>query len=129
MSESVEYLELDDLLVAAQRFLGHQPEVRDYGLLESALARPKATVFGEDAYPAIHGKAAALLDSLVNIHALVDGNKRFGWVCVRLFYGLHGYRVCASEDEKVGLVMDVAAGELNDVSKIAHRLSTFFSPA
>jgi death-on-curing protein len=129
MSESVEYLELDDLLVAAQGFPGHRPEVRDYGLLESALARPKATVFGEDAYTGIHEKAAALLDSLVNNHALVDGNKRLGWVAVRLFYGFDGYRVCASEDEKVGLVVDVAAGELNDVSKIAHKLSTFFSRA
>jgi death-on-curing protein len=129
MSESVEYLELDDLLVAAQGFVGHPPEVRDYGLLESALARPKATVFGEDAYPGIHEKAAALLDSLVNNHALVDGNKRLAWVAVRLFYGFNGYRVCASEDEKVGLVVDVAAGELNDVSKIAHKLSAFFSPA
>ncbi|HVQ49027.1 MAG TPA: type II toxin-antitoxin system death-on-curing family toxin, partial [Mycobacterium sp.] len=63
---SVDYLELDDLLVAASAFLGHRPEVRDYGLLESALARPQASVFGEDAYPTLHEKAAALLDSLVN---------------------------------------------------------------
>ncbi len=129
MSEWVEYLELDDLLVAAQGFLGHHPEVRDYGLLESALARPRATVFGEDAYPGIHEKATALLDSLVNNHGLVDGNKRLGWVAVRLFYGFNGYHVCVSEDEKVGLVVNVAAGEVNDVGKIAHGLSTFFSPA
>jgi death on curing protein len=129
MTESVVHLELDDLLVAAQAFLGQRPEVRDYGLLESALARPKATVFGEDAYPAIHEKAAALLDSLVNNHALIDGNKRLGWVAIRLFYGFNGYAVSASEDDKVGLVLDVAAGELNDVSKIDHRLSTLFLPS
>jgi death-on-curing protein len=126
MTEPVQYLELDDLLVAAEAFLGRTPKVRDYGLLQSALARPKATVFGEDAYPAIHEKAAALLDSLVNNHALVDGNKRLGWVAVRLFYGFNGYSVSASEDEKVRLVLDVAAGELTELSKSAHQLATFF---
>jgi death on curing protein len=123
MTEPVEYLELDDLLVAAEAFLGRPPEVRDYGLLESALARPQATVFGEDAYPTIHEKAAALLDSLVNNHALVDGNKRLGWVALRLFYGFNGYSVSASEDQKVTLVLDVATGELHEVTKIAYRLS------
>jgi len=77
---NIEYLELDDLLAAASAYLGHPPQVRDYGLLESALARPRASVFGQDAYPTIHEKAAALLDSLVNNHALIDGNKRHGWV-------------------------------------------------
>jgi death-on-curing protein len=126
MIEPLQYLDLEDLLIAAQAFLGHRPEVRDYGLLEAALARPKATVFGEDAYPAIHEKAAALLDSVVNNHALVDGNKRLGWVAVRLFYAFNGYTVSASEDEKVRLVLDVAEGKLNEVGKIAHQLSTLF---
>ncbi|HEX7322213.1 MAG TPA: type II toxin-antitoxin system death-on-curing family toxin [Mycobacterium sp.] len=120
----VQYLELDDLLVAAESFLGRPAEVRDYGLLESALARPQATVFGEDAYRTIHEKAAALLDSVVNNHALVDGNKRLGWVALRLFYGFNGYTVSGSEDQKVTLVLDVATGELAEVTKIAHRLST-----
>jgi death-on-curing protein len=69
-------------------FLGRQPEVRDFGSLESALARPKAMVFGADAYAGFHEKAAALLDSLVNNHALVGGHNRLGWVAIRLFYGL-----------------------------------------
>jgi death on curing protein len=127
MTEPVQYLDLDDLLIAAEAFLGNRPNVGDYGLLESALARPKATVFGEDAYPEFHEKAAALLDSLVNNHALVDGNKRLGWVAVRLFYGLNGYTISASEDEKVRLVLDVAEGKLNEVGKIAHQLSTPFA--
>ncbi len=126
---SIDYLELDDLLVAAIAFLGHAPEVRDYGLLESALARPRATVFGEDAYPTLHEKAAALLDSLVNNHALVDGNKRLGWVATRLFYGLNGYAVVGSEDDKFGLVIAVATGELDTVSKIAHLSSELAVPA
>lgn len=126
MIEPLQYLDLEDLLFAAEAFLGHRPEVRDYGLLEAALARPKATVFGEDAYPVIHEKAAALLDSLVNNHALVDGNKRLGWVAVRLFYAFNGYTVSATEDEKVRLVLDVAEGKLTEVDKIAHQLSTLF---
>lgn len=119
---SSEYLDLDDLLAAAAAYLGHPPQVRDYGLLESALARPRTSVFGEDAYPAIHEKAAALLESLVKYHALVDGNKRLGWVAMRLFYGYNGYTISASEDDKFDLVIAVATGELDAVAKIAHRL-------
>lgn len=126
MTEPVQYLELEDLIVAAHSYLGEPPKVRDYGLLESALARSSATVFGQDAYPMTHEKAAALLDSLVNNHALVDGNKRLGWVAVRLFYGFNGYTIATGEDEKFDLVMDVAAGELDEVSKIARRLTALF---
>jgi death on curing protein len=126
---SFDYLELDDLLVAASAFLGRWPEVRDYGLLESALARPPANVFGEDAYPTLHEKAAALLDSVVNNRALVDGNKRLGWVATRLFYGLNGYTVVGSEDDRFGLVIAVATGELDTVSKIAQLLSELAVPA
>lgn len=124
---SVEYLELEDLLVAAAGYLGRSSEIRDFGLLESALARPRATVFGEDAYPGIHEKAAALLDSLVNNHALVNGNKRLGWVAVRLFYGLNGFSVHATEDQKVELVLEIAAGELTGVTEIAKRLGAIFT--
>ena len=71
--------------------VGRYPEVRNWGLLESALARPRASVFGEEAYPGLTGKAAALLHSLATNHALVDGNKRLGLVAVLLFYGMNGY--------------------------------------
>ena len=71
----------------------------------------------------IHEKAAALLDSLVNNRALIDGNKRLGWVATRLFYGFNGYAISASDDEKFDLVIAVATGELSTVTKIAHRLS------
>lgn len=106
----MDYLNIDDLLVAAAAFLGHEPVVRDYGLLESALARPRATVFGEDAYPDIHQKAAALLISLVGNHALVDGNKRLGWLGLNMFYGLNGYGIRADLDAAYDLIMAIAAG-------------------
>ncbi len=126
MSQVV-HLDLDDVLAAAEAFLGRRPEVRDYGLLGSALARPQSTVFGADAYPDIHGKAAALLSSLVNNHALVDGNKRLGLVSVRLFYGLNGYLFRATDDEKYDLVMIVAEGRSEDVAGLAQRLAQFAS--
>ena len=86
----IDYLTLDDVLAAAEAHLGDPAEVGDYGLLESAVARPQATVFGEDAYPTIHEKAAALLQSLAANHPLLDGNERTAFVATALFYGLNG---------------------------------------
>jgi death-on-curing protein len=120
---STEYLLLEDALAAAHAALGHPPEVRDYGLLESALGRPRATVFGEDAYVGLDAKAAALLASLVANHTLVDGNKRLGWVCVRLFYVFNGRDLKALEDDAFDLVMSIARGEQLDVQQIARQLA------
>lgn len=123
MSEATEYLDLDDLVAAAEVAVGGRPEVRDWGLLGSALARPKASVFGEDAYPGLNAKAAALLHSLVTNHALVDGNKRLGLVAVLLFYGMNGCDLTATEDERVELIVAIADGRLSHVEKIAEHLT------
>jgi len=128
VSEEVEYLDLDDLMAAADVAVGRRPEVRDWGLLESALARPKATIFGEDAYAGLDGKAAALLHSLVTNHALVDGNKRLGLVAVLLFYGMNGCDLTATEDERVELILAIADGRLSEVEKIADHLAPWVSP-
>jgi death-on-curing protein len=117
-----EHLDLDDLLAAAEAALGRPPEVRDIGILEAAVARTRATVYGEDAYPELHTKAAALLHSIVTGHALVDGNKRLGWVSVRLFYRLNDRDVRAPVDDAFDLVASIADGSLRDVSEIADRL-------
>ena len=120
----IDYLTLDDVLAAAEAHLGDPADVGDYGLLESAVARPQATVFGEDAYPTIHEKAAALLQSLAANHPLLDGNERTAFVATALFYGLNGHHVPGSaEDELFDLVIAVATGGLDTVSKIAKRLS------
>jgi death-on-curing protein len=99
-------------------------EVRDYGLLESALARPQATVFGKDAYPSLHGKAAALLQSLVSNHGLVDGNKRLGWLATATFLWINGHDVIATDDEIFALVVGIAArnAPLDDIDTIAQNL-------
>lgn len=117
------YLDLDDVLHVAARTLA-DVQVRDAGLLASALARPRATAFGEDAYPTIHGKAAALLHSLARTQALVDGNKRLALAATIAFYGLNGFRLTLSNDEAYDLVIAVAGGELDDVETIAGLLQS-----
>ena len=117
------FLELDELLHVAERTLGHAPHVRDHGLLESALARPRARAFGEDAYPDIHHKAAALLHSLARNHALVDDNKRLALAAVLAFNGMNGRRVTLADDAAYNLVISVAGGQVGDVTQIASVLA------
>ena len=118
------FLDLDSLLHIATRVLGGEPDVRDYGLLEAAVARPQASAFGEDAYPTIHEKAAALLHSLARNHALIDGNKRLSLAATIAFLGMNGVRLTLTNDEAYDLVISVATGELDDVSRIADFLAS-----
>jgi death on curing protein len=108
---SVAYLSLEDLLVLADD-LGCLA-IRDIGLLDSAAHRPAATAFGSDAYPSIHEKAAALLESIVRNHPLVDGNKRLGWLATHVFYGLNDYDLVAPDDDAYDLIIAVAAGKID----------------
>jgi death on curing protein len=122
VSEPVEFLDLDDLLELAKRLLGDPPPVRDIGLLGSAVARPQTSVFGADAYPDLITKAAALLQSIVKNHALIDGNKRLGWLATAVFLSINGVdATAASNDDVYDLVIEVAAGSL-PVEEIARRL-------
>lgn len=126
MSEPTEFLDLDDALDLARRLLGEPVPLRDVGLLGSAIARPRTTVLGEDAYPTLWLKAAALLQSVVNNHALVDGNKRLGWLCTAVFLKINGASVAtAPNDDVVDLVIDVASGvvELVDIAAVLERLA------
>ena len=115
MNESVEYLSAEDLVELARRLLGDPPPIRDVGLLGAAAARPQASAFGEDAYPDIWTKAAALLHSVVNNHPLVDGNKRLGWLATAVFLELNDASVStATNDAAYNLVTTVAATDLAD---------------
>ena len=127
MSEEVEYLDLEDLVAAAEVAVGGRPEIRDWGLLESAVARPQASVFGDDAYPDLNRKAAALLHSVVTNQALVDGNKRLGLVALLLFLGLNDRDLTATEDERVELILAIGEGRLSDVEAIAEGLAPWVS--
>lgn len=120
-----DFLDLDDLLTIAERVLGAAPAVRDYGLLEASAARPRASAFGEDAYPDLDLKAGALLQSLVANRALVDGNRRLGWVACRLFYALNGEGLAAETQQAVDLVMAIAEGTVWDAARIAETLRSW----
>jgi death-on-curing protein len=121
----IEYLDLDDLLVIARAGIGEDVAVRDYGLLESALARPRASVFGQDAYPDLHLKAAALLHSLARNHALIDGNKRLAWTACRTFLAINEHWISAPEDDRFNFVIRVATGGITELDDIAEQLLTW----
>ena len=118
MSE-VEYLDLEDALRLV-RALGAGP-VRDVGLLDSAMARARSSAFGEDAYPTLALKAAALLHSLARNPPLADGNKRLAWLATVVFLDLNGQAPDLTDDAAFALVMEVSPGLL-DVAEIADRL-------
>ena len=122
MNEPVEFLDLDDVIGLAIALLGDPAPIRDLGLLGSAVSRPQTTAFGDDAYPDIWTKAAALLQSIVTNHALVDGNKRLGWLCTAVFLEINGIEVSrADNDDVYDLVIDVASGHPT-VEEIAEHL-------
>ena len=124
--QEVEYLDVEDLMDLATRLLGGAFLIRDAGLLGSAAARPRTTVFGKDSYPDVWTKAAALLQSIVKGHPLVDGNKRLGWLATATFLELNGLPVsAASNDDVYERVMDLAAGD-QGIEQIATRLQGLF---
>lgn len=123
---AVYYLDLEDLLVVAAHAVGGAPQVRDYGLLESALARPRSSVFGQDAYPDLWSKAGALLESLGRNHGLVDGNKRLAWTATWTFLEVNGHPLAATFDVDAAEAFVIAAvtGEL-ELQAIAEGLPQF----
>lgn len=92
---------------------GGAPGVRDLGLLESAIARPKATFDGQDLYPDLYAKAAALMVSLVNNHPFIDGNKRVGVTAAALFLVRNGVQLRASSEKLEQVTLVVAQGRLS----------------
>lgn len=120
------FLSAEDVLAIAHVAVGGDPGVRDFGLLDSACHRPAATAFGEDAYPTLTLKAAALLHSLTANHPFIDGNKRTAWLATVVFLRDNGAIVIAPDaydGEVAELVLAIAAGELRDVHDIAQRLA------
>jgi death on curing protein len=102
--------------------------VRDVGLLGSAVHRPRARVLGQDAYPDLLTKAAALLHSLARNHPLVDGNKRLAWLATYVFCAKNGVELDPDDDAAYDLVVAVSSGSLDDVDKIAEILGSFVRP-
>lgn len=126
MTRPVEYLDLEDLIDLATDLLGDPPPIRDIGLLGSAAARPQTSAFGEDAYSDIWTKAAALLQSILKNHALVDGNKRLAWLATATFLELNGVRVTRiSNDAVYDFVIATTVGhdDVRDIAAALRRLA------
>jgi death-on-curing protein len=119
----VRFLTLRQLVRTAERTLD-VVDVRDIGLLESAVARPRTTVFGADAYPTLDLKAAALVHSIAKNHALIDGNERLALVALLAFYGLNGRRLTVTNDEAYDFIVAIVTDELDGVEAIADVLAT-----
>lgn len=125
----MKYLDIADVRAAAAAVLDAPLDVRDWGLLESALARPQATVFGEDAYPSLFDKAAALMLSLIGNHPFIDGNKRMGLTCAVLFLRKNGVAVTFEEDDAYDFVISVADGRTVEVADVARTLERWAQAA
>ena len=106
----MQYLSLEDALqqIAISGFY-----VKDAGLLDSALARPQTSVFGEDAYPTLELKAAAMTHSVIKNHPMVDGNKRTSWFLLNAFLYINGYLLEMSTEVGLEFTLSVATDQLS----------------
>lgn len=108
------FVSLGEALKAHRRVIersGGASGVRDLGALESALAQPRMTFGGEDLYPTLAEKAAALGFSIIQNHPFVDGNKRTGHALLETFLVLNGFEIDANVDDQERLVLAIASGE------------------
>lgn len=119
------HLTVEQALRIARVAVGGPVHVRDIGLLEAAVHRPRASVLGHDAYPDLLTKAGALLHSLARNHPLVDGNKRLAWLATYVLCAKNGVELDADDDLAYELVTNVAAGSIDDVDDIAAILASF----
>jgi death-on-curing protein len=106
------YLTAEQVLFVHYRLVdetGGEHGIRDLGLLESAIARPQATFDRQELYPDIFEKAAALMESLINNHPFVDGNKRTGIACAVLFLKQNGISFSAKNAELEKFTLRVAS--------------------
>lgn len=107
------FLEIEDVLEVVAIVLDQPADVRDFGLLDSAIHRPMASLFGADAYVDLFTKAAAMLESLARNYALFDGNKRMAWSATTVFLLDNGQSLLDVDlDEAYDFVVGVAHGEL-----------------
>ena len=119
---NIDYLTLDDLVDIGTSLIPNF-QIRDIGLLESAVSRPQTTVYGDDAYVTFIEKAAALMHSLARNHCLLDGNKRLAWAATRAFCILNGYDLRLKIDLAEAIVVNTAKGEY-EVAELALELSS-----
>ncbi len=127
----MEYLTLEEVYLLHERLIqltGGSRGLRDPGLLESAVARPQASFDGEELYPDLWTKAAALLQSLIKNHPFVDGNKRTAVTATAIFLELNHHRLIASNDEVLHFAVQTAGGQA-ELEEIAAWLQAHASKA
>ncbi|MFE9887759.1 type II toxin-antitoxin system death-on-curing family toxin [Streptomyces scopuliridis] len=123
------YLSAEDVLVIAEHACDDmRVVVRDAGLLESAVHRPAAAMFGQEAYPDLFDKAAALLQSLAINHPLFDGNKRTAWLSCVTFLAMNEVQLRPDIDAAERLVIAVATGQMDEVKAISECLRELLDP-
>jgi len=116
------YPDLEDTLSQVE-YLGFY--VRELGILQGCLARPQTNLFGEEAYPALESKGAALVHALATSHPLIDGNKRTAWAMLVTFLAMNSHQVVATADDGLEFMVNIAGNrmELGDITEwIAARL-------
>lgn len=118
-------IELHNALISAS---GGSGGIRDAGLLESAVLQPQTAAFGQDLYPTIVAKAAALLFSLAKNHAFVDGNKRIAQATAERFLVENGFEIVASVDDQEAMVLAVASSEMGR-EELVSWLAAHIAPA
>ena len=123
----MQYLTVEDIIEINEEILGGAPALRDLGMLESAVMRPQASAFGEDAYPTLMEKAGALMHSLVLNHPFVDGNKRTATIALVDFLEINGFRVIWQPPEALEFITEIAQSKHN-VAEIATWLNTNTKP-
>ncbi|HEV3157540.1 MAG TPA: type II toxin-antitoxin system death-on-curing family toxin [Candidatus Baltobacteraceae bacterium] len=107
------YLNIEDVLELYSLHVGSAQALNRPDLLESAVALPQATMFGEELYPHLFTKAAALLRSIAQNQAFIDGNKRIAWIATRVFLAANGIDILVSIEEGLGLMNGLAERKLN----------------
>jgi death-on-curing protein len=122
MTAASEAVDVADVLAIARQVLGDQLPVRDVGLLGAAVARPWTVADGDDVYPTIHSKAAALLESIMATRPLDDGNDRLGWFACAVLLELNGASVAGARPDDVGKLLDDIGHGRVELTEIARRL-------
>lgn len=114
-----------EVVVVALSGLGFH--VRDLGLLDSALVRAQTRLYGQDAYPTLSLKAAAIVHSVINNHPMVDGNKRSAWVILNFFLMKNNRALSATQDEAYSFIMSIAERRI-ELEEIAAWLEDHMIP-
>ena len=116
-TEPIKYLSLEQVLVIHAELIkryGGSQGIREHGLLESAVFRPQASAFGQEAYPTLFEKCAVLGYSLIQNHPFLDGNKRTGFAAMHLMLLINGYDLTSSTKEEIAMAENVASGKMHE---------------